>query len=249
MAAHSLTLHFQPLVDSASGQVVCAEALLRWHHPMLGAISPTEFIPIAEDIGLIETIGAWAIREGCMTAAAWPASVRIAVNLSPRQFAGTGLYAGIAAALRDSGLPPARLELEVTESLLLKTDALVESTLVAIAALGVRVALDDFGTGYSSLSYLRRYRFDKLKIDQSFISDIESNTDSRAIVDAIIRLGHDLGMSLAAEGVETQAQYEILRTLGCGEIQGYLIGRPMPGEDLARFLAQANDARPIRQIA
>ncbi len=249
VAAHALTLHFQPLVDSGSGQVVCAEALLRWHHPTLGAISPTEFIPIAEDIGLIETIGAWAIRQGCMTAAAWPASVRIAVNLSPRQFAGTGLYAGIAAALRDSGLPPSRLELEVTESLLLKTDALVESTLVAIAALGVRVALDDFGTGYSSLSYLRRYRFDKLKIDQSFISDIETNTDSRAIVDAIIRLGHDLGMSLAAEGVETQAQYDILRTLGCGEIQGYLIGRPMPGEDLARFLAQANDARPIRQIA
>lgn len=249
VAARSLTLRFQPLVDSGSGQVVCVEALLRWHHPTLGTISPTEFIPIAEDIGLIETIGAWAIRQGCMTAAAWPASVRIAVNLSPRQFAGTGLYAGIAAALRDSGLPPSRLELEVTESLLLKTDALVESTLAALAALGVRVALDDFGTGYSSLSYLRRYRFDKLKIDQSFISDIETNSDSRAIVDAIIRLGHDLGMSLAAEGVETQAQYDILRALGCGEIQGYLIGRPMPGEALARFLTDPNETRTIRHIA
>ncbi len=249
VAARSLTLHFQPLVDSRSGQVVCAEALLRWYHPTLGAISPTEFIPIAEDIGLIEKIGAWVIREGCMTAASWPEPVRIAVNLSPRQFAGTGLYAGIAAALRDSGLPPARLELEVTESLLLKTDTLVESTLVAIKALGVRVALDDFGTGYSSLSYLRKYRFDKLKIDQSFISDIETNRDSRAIVDAIIRLGHDLGMSLAAEGVETEAQYDILQTLGCGEIQGYLIGRPMPAEDLERFLTNERQPRAIRQIA
>lgn len=137
----------------------------------------------------------------------------------------------------------------MTESLLLKTDALVEATLAALAALGVRVALDDFGTGYSSLSYLRRYRFDKLKIDQSFISDIETNTDSRAIVDAIIRLGHDLGMSLAAEGVETKAQYEILRTLGCGEIQGYLIGRPMPDEDLERFLTDPNETRAIRHSA
>ena len=146
-------------------------------------------------------------------------------------------------------MPPARLELEVTESLLLKTSALVESTLVAITALGVRLALDDFGTGYSSLSYLRKYRFDKLKIDQSFISDIETNTDSRAIVDAIIRLGHDLGMSVAAEGVETEAQYDILRRLGCGEIQGFLVGRPMPGEDLERLLTNAREPGAIRQIA
>lgn len=249
VAAGSLTLHFQPLVDSGSGRIVCAEALLRWHHPTLGMISPTEFIPIAEDIGLIEKIGAWAIREGCITAASWPQPIRIAVNLSPRQFAGTGLYAGIADALRDSGLPPARLELEVTESLLLKTNALVESTLVAISALGVRVALDDFGTGYSSLSYLRKYRFDKLKIDQSFISDIETNADSRAIVDAIIRLGHDLGMSVAAEGVETEAQYGILRSLGCGEIQGYLVGRPMPADELERILTNAREPGVIRQIA
>ena len=249
VATRSLTLHFQPLVDSKSGQVVCAEALLRWHHPTLGAISPTEFIPVAEDIGLIDTIGAWVIGQGCRTAAAWPPSVRVAVNLSPRQFAGNGLYAGIASALRDSGLPPSRLELEVTESLLLKTNALVKSTLAAITALGVRVALDDFGTGYSSLSYLRKYRFDKLKIDQSFISDIETDTDSRAIVDAIIRLGHDLGMSVAAEGVETEAQYDILRNLGCGEIQGYLVGRPMPGEELERILANARQPGTIRHTA
>lgn len=249
IANETLSLHFQPLADSRDRQIVCAEALLRWHHPTLGPISPMEFIPIAEDIGLIDKIGAWVIREGCLTAASWPTPMRIAVNLSPRQFAGSGLYAGIAAALRDSGLPPSRLELEVTESLLLKTDALVESTLVAIKALGVRIALDDFGTGYSSLSYLRKYRFDKLKIDQSFISDIETNADSRAIVDAVIRLGHDLGMSIAAEGVETEGQYDILRTLGCGEIQGYLIGRPVPAEEMARFLGVTGKPRRVRRIA
>ena len=246
VSTNSLELHFQPLVDSSKGRVVCVEALLRWNHPTLGPISPAEFIPIAEDIGLIEEIGAWVIRQGCLTATAWPEPVRIAVNLSPRQFASPTLYAGIAAAMLESGLPPSRLVVEVTESLLLKNHELVESTLAALGALGVRIALDDFGTGYSSLSYLRQHRFDKLKIDQSFISDIETNADSRAIVDAVIRLGRDLGMAIAAEGVETEGQFDILKSLGCDEIQGFLIARPMPAEDLARFLTAANGAGQAR---
>ncbi|NML73218.1 EAL domain-containing protein [Rhizobium sp. S-51] len=236
VAADALSLHFQPLVDSRSGEIVCAEALLRWNHPSLGSVSPAEFIPIAEDIGLIGRIGTWVIRKGCETATAWPETVRLAVNLSPRQFGTPGLFTMIESTLRECGLPPRRLELEVTESLLLNSDSAVESTLAAIKGLGVRIALDDFGTGYSSLSYLRRYRFDKLKIDQSFISDIETNADSRAIVDAVIRLGRDLGVSLAAEGVETSGQYELLRRLGCGEIQGYLVGKPMPAAELERLM-------------
>lgn len=240
IAEESLTVYFQPLVNAETQQVVCAEALLRWNHPKLGPISPAEFIPIAEDVGQITALGSWVLREACRHAATWPENVRVAVNLSSRQFLSPGLLPLIETALAENRLPAHRLELEVTESLLMETTIGIEQTLETISRLGVRIALDDFGTGFSSLSYLRRFHFDKLKIDQSFISDLETNADSRAIVEAVIRLAGDLRMSIAAEGVETKEQLERLRQMGCSEIQGYFTGRPMPVESFPQHLIQTN---------
>ncbi|MBC2774815.1 EAL domain-containing protein [Rhizobium sp. AQ_MP] len=240
IAEESLTVHFQPLVSAETRQVVCAEALLRWNHPKLGAISPSEFIPIAEEAGQITAIGSWVLRQACRHAATWPDNVRVAVNLSSRQFLSPGLLPLIETAITENGLRSQRLEVEVTESLLMETAIGVEQTLESISRLGVRIALDDFGTGFSSLSYLRRYHFDKLKIDQSFISDLETNPDGRAIVDAVIRLAGELRMSVAAEGVETREQLERLRQMGCGEIQGFLTGRPMPVDAFEEYLKQTN---------
>ncbi len=218
--------------------MVFAEALLRWNHPTLGPISPGEFIPIAEESGQISAIGGWVLRQACKYAVNWPDHIRVAVNLSSRQFLSPGLLPLVESALKQNGLPAHRLELEVTESLLMETTIGVEETLASLARLGLRIALDDFGTGFSSLSYLRQYRFDKLKIDQSFISDLETNADSRAIVDAVIRLARDLRMSVAAEGVETRGQFDLLRHMGCGEIQGFLAGRPMPVDQFEDYLRQ-----------
>ncbi|WP_159948259.1 EAL domain-containing protein [Rhizobium sp. 18065] len=236
----TLTLNFQPLVSADSGKVVCAEALLRWHHTTLGPISPAEFIPIAEETGLITGIGAWVMNQACKLAADWPEHVRVAVNLSPRQFLSPGLLPMIENALSQNAMIPARLELEMTESLLMDATPGIEGTLKALRNLGLRIALDDFGTGFSSLSYLRHYRFDKLKIDQSFISDLESNADSRAIVSSVIDLAKQLRMSVAAEGIESAGQFEMLKQLGCTEIQGYLVGRPMPIEMFEAYLAAGN---------
>ncbi len=238
IAKESLSINYQPLVDAQSRRVVCAEALLRWNHPTLGPISPAEFIPIAEESGQIGAVGSWVLRKACADAVHWPDDIRIAVNLSSRQFLSPGLLPLVETALKQNALPAHRLELEVTESLLMETNIGVEETLVSLTRLGLRVALDDFGTGFSSLSYLRRYRFDKLKIDQSFISDLETNSDSRAIVDSVIKLARDLRMSVAAEGVETKGQFELLRQMGCGEIQGYLAGRPMPIDQFEDYLRQ-----------
>ena len=236
VAEEQLSINYQPLIDAQSRKVVCAEALLRWTHPTLGVISPAEFIPIAEESGQIGAIGSWVLRQACKDAATWPDSIRIAVNLSSRQFLSPGLLPLVETALRQNDLPAHRLELEVTESLLMETTIGVEETLASLSRLGLRIALDDFGTGFSSLSYLRRYHFDKLKIDQSFISDLETNSDSRAIVEAVIKLARDLRMSVAAEGVETNGQFELLRQLGCGEIQGYLVGRPKPLDRFEQYL-------------
>lgn len=244
----TLDLSFQPLIDAQSGTVVCAEALLRWNHTRLGPISPAEFIPIAEETGLITSIGAWVLRESCRVSKDWPDHIRVAVNLSSRQFLSPGLVPMVENALKANDMRPGRLELEVTESLLMNSTPGVEHTLNTLGKMGVRIALDDFGTGFSSLSYLRRFRFDKLKIDQSFISDMETNNDGRAIVEAVIRLARDLRMSVAAEGVETESQLALLRQLGCGEIQGYLIARPMPAQAFAAFLS-ANDAAVERRYA
>ncbi|MDH4412223.1 MAG: EAL domain-containing protein [Rhizobium sp.] len=238
IAEESLSINYQPLVDAQSRRVVCAEALLRWKHPTLGSVSPAEFIPIAEESGQIGAIGSWVLRKACADAIRWPDDIRIAVNLSSRQFLSPGLLPLVETALKQNALPAHRLELEVTESLLMETNIGVEETLASLTKLGLRIALDDFGTGFSSLSYLRRYRFDKLKIDQSFISDLETNSDSRAIVESVIRLARDLGMSVAAEGVETKGQFELLRQMGCGEIQGFLAGRPMPIDQFEDYLRQ-----------
>ena len=242
IAAGSLDINYQPLVDAQSRRIVCAEALVRWTHPTLGVISPGEFIPIAEETGQIGAIGSFVLRQACKDAASWPAHIRIAVNLSSRQFISPGLLPLVESALKQSGLPVNRLELEVTESLLMDMSSGVEGTLAALTRLGLRIALDDFGTGFSSLSYLRRYHFDKLKIDQSFISDLETNQDSQAIVEAIINLARDLRMSVAAERVETRGQFDMLRQLGCGEIQGYLVGRPMPVDRFEDYLRENGSA-------
>ncbi len=232
---------YQPIIELGSGRVSGLEALLRWRHPSRGAVSPVEFIPVAEEIGLIVPIGAWMLRRACADAAAWPDGVRVAVNVSAIQFRDPNLVATVATALADSGLPASRLEIEITESLLLEDEAATGAMLHRLRGLGVRIAMDDFGTGYSSLGYLRSFPFDKIKIDQSFIRDLDSKPDSRAIVRAIIGLGRSLGMRTTAEGVETRPVLDILRAEGCAEAQGYLFSKPCVAErvpDVLRRLAQ-----------
>ncbi|MGE7418662.1 bifunctional diguanylate cyclase/phosphodiesterase [Methylobacterium tarhaniae] len=232
LAEGQFDLHYQPIVAADGSGLRAREALLRWRHPRDGSISPGEFIPIAEATGQIRDLGAWALARACTDAAGWPADVKVAVNLSPAQFVGDGLVEEVAAALQASGLPPARLELEITESVLLQDDDATLAILHRLRALGVGTAMDDFGTGYSSLSYLRRFPFDKIKIDRCFVQDLGQEDGSGAIVRATIGLGKALGMIVLAEGVETEAQAAILREAGCDELQGYLFGRPCPVEAL-----------------
>ena len=217
---------YQPLLK-VSGGISGFEALVRWHHPVRGLISPEMFIPIAEEIGLITAIGRWVLRQACQDAATWPDGVKVAVNFSPLQFVGIGLVEEIQDALLSSGLTPSQLEVEITESVLLSDDNNVLDVLHAIRELGVRVSMDDFGTGYSSLSYLRRFPFDKIKIDRSFVTGISGQTDCLAIVRAVIGLGRSLGMDVNAEGVETEQQRDTLEEEGCNELQGYLISKPV----------------------
>jgi len=221
-------LVFQPLVGLRENRITCFEALLRWDHPEHGAISPVEFIPVAEDTGLIVPIGEWVLREACKTAASWPGNVRVAVNLSPVQFKNRKLFELVQSALSDAGLPATRLELEITESLLLADSEQTLETLHRLRGLGIRIAMDDFGTGYSSLSYLRAFPFDKIKIDRSFMRDLSRNGDNLAIIKAVIGLGHSLGMSMTAEGIETEDQLNAVRDQGCNEVQGFLFSPPMP---------------------
>jgi diguanylate cyclase (GGDEF)-like protein len=223
-----LRLVFQPLVGLKENRITCFEALLRWDHPEHGAISPVEFIPVAEDTGLIVPIGEWVLREACKTATSWPSNIRVAVNLSPVQFKNRRLFDLVQSALSDAGLPPTRLELEITESLLLADSEQTLETLHRLRGLGIRIAMDDFGTGYSSLSYLRAFPFDKIKIDRSFMRDLSRNGDNLAIIKAVIGLGHSLGMSMTAEGIETEEQLNAVRDQGCNEVQGFLFSPPMP---------------------
>lgn len=222
-----LFLMFQPLFDLAESRVSAFEALLRWNHPERGLISPVDFIPLAEDTGLIVPIGEWVIREACRAARDWPDHVRIAVNVSPVQFRSPGLNAVILQALSESGLPPQRLELEITESLFIDNPTTTLASLHSLRALGVRIALDDFGTGYSSLSYLRAFPFDKLKIDRSFIIDLLNSDGATAIIKSITTLAEALGMETTAEGVEYAGQMDILRAQGCSHIQGFYFSRPV----------------------
>jgi diguanylate cyclase (GGDEF)-like protein/PAS domain S-box-containing protein len=239
---------YQPLVDLKADRISGFEALLRWRHPERGMISPAEFIPVAEELGLIIEIGEWVLHAACMEACHWPEHVKVAVNVSPVQFGAPNLVATVQDALARSGLAPGRLEVEVTESTLLADGERTLATLRALHENGVRIALDDFGTGYSSLSYLRRFPFDKIKIDQSFVRDLEK-PDGRAIVRAIIGLGRALDMRITAEGVETEAQSQILRDEGCNELQGYLFSRPQPRNELPDILQRLqHGAASLRRI-
>ena len=227
---------YQPLVDLSTGRITGFEALVRWPHAERGMISPAEFIPIAEETGLIDGLGRLMLRRACMDAALWPDDIRVAVNLSPLQFRTGNLLSIVIDALKQSGLPASRLELEITETLLLEKSAQVLATLHALRALGVRISMDDFGTGYSSLSYLRSFPFDKIKIDQSFVRDLAANRDAQAIVRSIISLGAGLGVTITAEGVETEAELGCLRAEGCHEGQGFLFSRPRPNAEIAGLL-------------
>jgi diguanylate cyclase (GGDEF)-like protein/PAS domain S-box-containing protein len=228
--------YYQPLVDLSTGRITGFEALVRWPHAERGMVSPAEFIPVAEETGLINALGGLMLRRACMDAAKWPDDVRVAVNLSPLQFRVGNLLSVVMDALKQSGLPAKRLELEITETLLLEKSSQVLATLHALRALGVRISMDDFGTGYSSLSYLRSFPFDKIKIDQSFVRDLGSNRDAQAIVRSIISLGIGLGVTITAEGVETEAELSCLRAEGCHEGQGFLFSRARPNAEIVRLL-------------
>jgi diguanylate cyclase (GGDEF)-like protein/PAS domain S-box-containing protein len=228
--------YYQPLVDLSTGRIAGFEALVRWPHPERGMISPADFIPVAEDTGLINALGSLMLRCACMDAARWPDEVCVAVNLSPLQFRTGNLLAVVMDALKQSGLPAKRLELEITETLLLEKSSQVLATLHALRALGVRISMDDFGTGYSSLSYLRSFPFDKIKIDQSFVRDLGANRDAQAIVRSIISLGVGLGVTITAEGVETESELSCLRAEGCHEGQGFLFSRARPNAEIIGLL-------------
>ncbi|WP_416464521.1 putative bifunctional diguanylate cyclase/phosphodiesterase [Sphingomonas sp. VDB2] len=232
-----LKLLFQPIVNLDGGHIDACEALLRWDHPVLGPIPPSEFIPIAEGMGMIEAMTGWVLREACAAAVSWPGDVRIAINISPASLKSSELPANVIAALLESGLPARRLELEVTESIFLDNSGQTNAILRELQRIGLRLALDDFGTGYSSLSYLRSYRFDTLKIDQSFMAGVSANVEDRAIVRAIGNLARDLNMDTVAEGIETTDQLAHAREAGFTNVQGYLFSRPVPRERIAELIA------------
>lgn len=238
-----LELHFQPLFGLSQNRVTAFEALLRWNHPARGVVSPLQFIPLAEETGLIIPIGEWVIHEACRVASTWPDHIRVAVNVSPVQFRSSTLNSIVLQGLARSGLEPQRLELEITESLFIDNVEATLASLHSLRALGVRVALDDFGTGYSSLSYLRSFPFDKLKIDRSFIVDLLAHKGATAIIRAITTLADALGMETTAEGVENSDQLDILRAEGCGQIQGYLFSKPIPARDVAMLLQKLDRDR------
>ncbi|WP_431205457.1 putative bifunctional diguanylate cyclase/phosphodiesterase [Bradyrhizobium betae] len=228
--------YYQPLIDLTSGRITGFEALVRWPHAERGMVSPAEFIPVAEETGLINPLGGLMLRRACLDAATWPDDVRVAVNLSPLQFRSGNLLSVVTDALKHSGLPPRRLELEITETLLLEKSAQVLATLHALRALGVRISMDDFGTGYSSLSYLRSFPFDKIKIDQSFVRDLGANREAQAIIRSIVSLGKGLGVTITAEGVETEAELSCLRAEGCDEGQGFLFSKARPNAEIISLL-------------
>jgi diguanylate cyclase (GGDEF)-like protein len=231
-----LELYFQPLFGLSQNRVTAFEALLRWNHPTRGMVSPLDFIPLAEETGLIIPIGDWVLREACRIARTWPENIRVAVNISPVQFRSPTLNQTILQALTASGLPAKQLELEVTESLFIENVEATLASLHSLRAIGVRVALDDFGTGYSSLSYLRSFPFDKLKIDRSFIIDLQANEGATAMIKAITGLADALGIETTAEGVETIDQLDILREQGCNQIQGFYFSRPIQASAVADLI-------------
>ena len=225
-------LHYHPIVDVRTNEIVNVEALIRWQHPQRGSIAPADFIPLAEESGLINPIGEWVLRQACADAAGWPPQIKVAVNLSPVQFRRGDMVATISRILAESGLPPGRLMLEITESVLMQGTTENFETLHQLGKLGISIVLDDFGTGYSSLSYLRLFPFDQIKIDRSFVSEMPHNADCAAIVSAVANLGRSLHIDTVAEGVETQDQLALARAAGCTHAQGFLYGRPCPASEL-----------------
>lgn len=237
LALRELQLHYQPLFDLAAERITGFEALLRWENPSRGPVSPAVFVPLAEETGLIGPIGEWVLRSACREAASWPESLTVAVNLSPVQFRSGRLVESVQEALTTAGLPSARLELEITEGVLMTENEATLATLRRLRELGARIVMDDFGTGYSSLSYLRSFPFDKIKIDQSFVRELARDADSAAIVRAVASLGRSLGIATTAEGVETLEQARRIRAEGCTQAQGYLISRPVPAERVPDLIA------------
>jgi diguanylate cyclase (GGDEF)-like protein len=237
--SNEFEIHYQPIIDLATGAIVSVEALLRWNHPQRGRLAPVAFMPVAEEIGLMPAIDAWVIETACAEATRWPDDVTIAINLSPPKFKRRGFADVVRNVLAATGLPPARLELEISERILLRGEEGSLAALQALRDLGVALALDDFGTGHSSLSDLRAFRFDKIKIDKSFVSEMETRDDCAAIVGAIAGLGRGIGAATTAEGVETAAQAELVRAAGCTQAQGYLYSYPLSAGSVRAFLRDA----------
>jgi EAL domain-containing protein (putative c-di-GMP-specific phosphodiesterase class I) len=237
-------VHYQPQIDAKTGGIIGAEALVRWAHPEWGLVPPAKFIPIAEETGLIRPIGEWILRTVCAQKRKWETQghqhVRLAVNLSARQFDAEDIVENLTDVLRETGVKVDTLELEVTEGMLMKDMEATIRTLNVLASMGIRLAIDDFGTGYSSLAYLAQFPVHCLKVDQSFVRNLGKNDHVRSIVAATIALAHSLDMIVVAEGVETETQFEILCTLDCDEVQGYLFGRPMPAQDFESLLTQSD---------
>jgi diguanylate cyclase (GGDEF)-like protein len=239
LTAGEFELHYQPLVNLADNRITCCEALIRWHHPERGMIPPADFIPVAEEVGLIVPIGEWVMRQACADAKRWPDDVKVAVNLSAIQVMNQSLVSVVVSALAESGLPARRLEIEITESVLMRNTDTTLSALHRLRELGISISLDDFGTGYSSLSYLRSFPFDKIKIDRCFVSGLPDASDSVAIVRAVAGLAENLNMVTTAEGVETEQQLAQVRALGCTEMQGFLFSKPCSVAEIEKLLNPA----------
>ena len=241
LSANELELHYQPIVSAGGGRVVGVEALLRWTHATRGAIPPATFIPVAEQMGLMDTLGAFVLRRALQEAKSWP-DLYIAVNLSPLQVRDRAIVEVVRSALADSGVPPSRRMLEITEGVLIDNPDEMVRRIEDLHALGVRIALDDFGSGYSNLGYLQRFPLDKLKIDRSFVIALGNSANGGVIIQAIVALGRALGLSITVEGVETEQQRVLLRLAGCDEMQGYLFARPAPAKAIDKLLAQSKQA-------
>jgi diguanylate cyclase (GGDEF)-like protein len=248
LPAGEFELYYQPVVNLASNEISGFEALIRWNHPTKGLIAPAAFIPLAEEIGFIVPMGDWVIRQACATAAQWPGDIHVAVNISAAQFRGPGLMQVIVGALAASGLHPTRLEIEITESVLLQNRETTLAVLHQLRSLGIRIAMDDFGTGYSSLTYLQCFPFDKIKIDRSFVKDITENTGSLNIVRAVAALANGMGMTATAEGVETREQLDKITSEGCTEMQGYLFSRPLPAHEIERLFLSRREPKALGRI-
>lgn len=238
IAVGEFELFYQPVINLKDDTICGFEALLRWNHPTRGKVSPATFIPLAEETGLIIGLGEWVLRQACAEAAKWPSDLKIAINLSPVQFRSKTLVATVMSAIANAGIASNRVELEITEAILLQNSETTIVTLHQLHSLGVRISMDDFGTGYSSLSYLQSFPFDKIKIDQSFTRDVHRNSDALAIIHAVSGLGVSLGMTITVEGVETKEQLELIRAEGCNEVQGYLFSTPRPASEVPRMLSR-----------